>query len=81
LFGLERMYLEVGYGLRAFVDYAGVQTGVVALDVAVPLGFVDGRFGFLDRIRPDPEDETTWRPRSSVFGVPFRVHLTFTQTY
>ncbi|MBI5499355.1 MAG: hypothetical protein HY907_03865 [Deltaproteobacteria bacterium] len=81
MFGLERLFFEFGYGLRAFLDYAGVQTGLIALDLAVPLGFIDGRFGFLDRIRIDPEDRDTWRPRSSLFGIPFRLHLAFNQTF
>ncbi|MBI5489907.1 MAG: hypothetical protein HY905_21405 [Deltaproteobacteria bacterium] len=81
LFGLDRLFFEFGYGLRAFLDYAGVQTGLIALDLAVPLGFVDGHFGFLDRIRPDPDDRSTWRPRSSLFGVPFRLQLAFNQTF
>jgi hypothetical protein len=81
LFEPERIFLDAGYGLRVFLDYAGVQTGIVALDVAVPFGFVDDRFGVLGTVRGDLADESTWRRRPALFGLPMRIHLTFNQTF
>jgi len=81
LFAPERIFLDAGYGLRLFLDYAGVQTGILALDAAVPFGVLDGRFGVLGTVRGDPSDEATWRPRPRLFGLPMRVHLTFNQTF
>ena len=34
---LRHAYFDVGLGLRAMFDYAGVQPGVLALDFGVPL--------------------------------------------
>jgi hypothetical protein len=81
LFEPERIFLDAGYGLRLFLDYAGVQTGILALDAAVPFGILDGEFGVLGTVRGDPSDETTWRRRPRLFGLPMRVHLTFNQTF
>jgi hypothetical protein len=81
LFEPRRVFLEVGYGLRAFLDYAGVQTGLVALDLAVPFGTDDDGFGLLEPIMRDPDDSSTWKKRPSLFGVPFRLNLAFTQTF
>ncbi len=81
LFEPERIFLDAGYGLRVFLDYAGVQTGIVALDVAVPFGVIDGEFGVLGLVRGDLADRSTWRRRPAPFGLPLRIHLTFNQTF
>lgn len=37
LFAADRVFTEVGYGLRGIIGYFGAYPGVVALDLAVPL--------------------------------------------
>jgi len=81
MFDRERIYLEAGYGLRLFLDWAGVQTGVIALDLAVPFGFVNGEFGVPTYAASDPDDRTSYARRPALFGLPIGAHLSFTQSF
>jgi hypothetical protein len=81
LFEADRVFFEAGYGLRLFLDYAGVQTGLVALDVAVPFVVEDGSPVLAEEVQPDRADPSTWRRRPALAGVPFGMHLSFTQTF
>jgi hypothetical protein len=81
LFDVDRLYFEAGYGLRAFLDYLGAQTGIIALDFGVPFAIVDGDFGVPKMIMPDPGDSRSWRRRPSLFGLPVSVRLSFSQSF
>ncbi len=81
MFQEGRIFLEAGYGLRLFLDYAGVQTGLVSLDVGVPFGFAGGRFGILGQTAAEPDDRASYRRRPALFGLPIGAHLSFYQTF
>ncbi|MDI7268598.1 MAG: hypothetical protein QME96_11455, partial [Myxococcota bacterium] len=81
MFEQGRIFLEAGYGLRLFLDYAGVQTGLVSLDVGVPFGFAGGRFGILGQTAAEPDDRASYRRRPALFGLPIGAHLSFYQTF
>jgi hypothetical protein len=75
------LYFEAGYGLRAFLDYAGAQTGIIAFDLGVPFVIHDGTFGIPKIVMPDPGDSSSWRLRPSLFGLPVAVRLSFSQAF
>lgn len=65
----SRLHGEVGMGLRAFFDHAGIQPGMMALDVAYPL---------TDSPRCVEHDETGGCLRRRA---PFGMHVSFEQTF
>lgn len=81
MFGPATTVFEAGYGLRLFIDWAGIQTGIVAIDLSVPFEVGEGGLAIPGWIRPDPSDASTFRRRPSLFGLPVGLDLVFNQTF